>query len=115
MKPELQNKAQQFVELSRSLFSKGLYLTAEILKELGATKDNPIIFDWENGDAPCVVSGDFDDDLTDCYITKLYLDGECGIFADLHAYYICNDREDVFLNDENNTDWSDIIDCLLTM
>lgn len=70
----------------------------------------PIEFDWENNDAPSIASTHFEDDHADCYVTKLWANGEC-VYADLHAYYLGEDAENVDLvNDECNIDWPDLLD-----
>ena len=79
----------------------------EILQERG-----PVSFDWESCEAPSYASGEFDEDLTDVYITKLYLDGDL-ITADLHAYYLGDDLKGVDLADEMDVDWVDILQNLI--
>jgi hypothetical protein len=104
----IQKQAQEYINIQRTMHEKGLKIVRELLKEQNITKENPLIFDWEDGDAPSMISGDFDDDLCDCYITKIYLDGDY-IYADLHAYYLQDDRYQVLLNNEHNVDWGDIM------
>jgi hypothetical protein len=107
----IQKQAQEYINIQRTMHEKGLKIVRELLKEQNITKENPLIFDWEDGDAPSMISGDFDDDLCDCYITKIYLDGDY-IYADLHAYYLQDDRYQVLLNNEHNVDWGDIMEYL---
>ena len=83
-------------------------MVKQVLTEVGGT----IEFDWDGGAAPCINSGAFEDDVTDCYIYKIYLDGDL-IRADLHAYYLNDDVESIDLADEPNTDWIDILDYCL--
>jgi hypothetical protein len=104
----IQKQAQEYINIQRTMHERGLKIVRELLKEQNITKENPLIFDWEDGDAPSMISGDFDDDLCDCYITKIYLDGDY-IYADLHAYYLQDDRYQVLLNNEHNVDWGDIM------
>lgn len=80
----------------------------DILKEKGGS----VSFDWESCEAPSYASGEFDEDLTDVYITKLYLDGDL-IKADLHAYYLVDDLKGVDLADEMDVDWVDILQNLI--
>lgn len=108
----IQKQAQEYINIQRTMHERGLQIVRELLKEQNITKENPLIFDWEDGDAPSMVSGDFDDDLCDCYITKIYLDGDY-IYADLHAYYLQDDRYRVLLNNEHNVDWGDIMEFLM--
>ena len=105
-------KAQEYINIERSMHERGLDIVRELLKEKGITKENPLTFNWEDGDAPSMISGDFDEDLCDCYITRIYLDGEY-IFADLHAYYLQDDLYNILLNNENNVDWGDIMEYLM--
>ena len=55
----------------------------------------------------------FQDDIADCYITKLWVGEDRQVYADLFAYYIQEDMENVCLNDDSNTDWATIIDYLV--
>lgn len=105
-------KAREYINIERTMHERGVEIVRELLKELNITKEKPLVFDWENGDAPSMISGDFDDDLCDCYITKIYLDGDY-IYADVHAYYLQDDRYRVLLNNEHNVDWGDIMEFLL--
>lgn len=77
----------------------------EIVKKKG-----PIDFDWEDGDAPSIASrvSDFDDDITDVFITKIWYDGL--LYANLHANYLCEDLEEIDLCDEVGVNWADILD-----
>ena len=101
----------EYVAKCGSIFQEGLELTKKLLKEHNATKDIPLEFNIFV-DAPAIISTDFADDVADCYISKLYIDGE-DIFADLYAYYIGDDRKDVHLNKEYNTNWAEIITYLI--
>ena len=105
-------KAQEYINTERTMHERGVKIVRELLKWLNFTKENPLVFDWENGDAPSMISGDFEDDVCDCYITKIYLDGEY-IYADVHAYYLQDDRYRVLLNNEHNVCWGDIMEFLL--
>ena len=101
----------EYIAKCGSIFQEGLELTKKLLREHNATKDRPLEFDVFV-DAPAIISTDFDDDVADCYISKLYIDGE-DIFADLYAYYIGDDRTDIHLNKEYNTNWAEIITYLI--
>ena len=105
-------KAQEYINIQRTMHEKGLKIVRELLKEQNITKENPLIFNWEDGDAPSMISGDFADDICDCYITRIYLDGDY-IFADLHAYYLQDDLYNILLNNEHNVDWGDIMEFLM--
>lgn len=107
----IQKQAQEYINIQRTMHERGLKIVRELLKEKNITKENPLIFDWEDGDAPSMISGDFEDDVCDCYITKIYLDGDY-IYADLHAYYLQDDQYRVLLNNELNVDWGDIMEYL---
>jgi len=87
----------------------------EILSEKGEFE-----FDWEDSDAPSLVSTTFDDDITDAYITRLWAEKtdeeNIVIYANLHACYIGDEAERVSLgHDECNVDWCDILWWLLEM
>ena len=101
----------EYIAKCGAIFQEGLELTKKLLRKYNATKDRPFTFDIFT-DAPTILSTDFGDDVADCYISKLYIDGE-DIFADLHAYYIGDDRTDIHLNKEYNTNWADIITHLI--
>ena len=104
-------KAQEYINLERTMHERGIEIVRELLKEQNITEDNALEFDWENGDAPCMVSDEFEDDVCDCYITKIYLDGDY-IYADLHAYYLQEDVYRVLLNNAQNVCWGDIMEFL---
>ena len=104
-------KAQEYINIERTMHERGIEIVRELLKEQNITADNALEFDWENGDAPCMVSDEFDDDVCDCYITKIYLDGDY-IYADLHAYYLQGDVYRVLLNNAQNVCWGDIMEFL---
>lgn len=104
-------KAQEYINIERTMHERGIEIVRELLKEQNITEDNALEFDWENGNAPCMVSDEFDDDVCDCYITKIYLDGDY-IYADLHAYYLQEDVYRVLLNNAQNVCWGDIMEFL---
>lgn len=79
----------------------------EILKEKG-----PIEFDWDNCDAPSIPSTQFEDDLADSYITKIWYDGL--IKVNLHAYYLGEDLENIDLGDETCVDWVDLLEWVVS-
>lgn len=105
-------KAQEYINLERSMHERGIEIVRELLKEQNITEDNALEFDWENGNAPCMVSDEFGEDVCDCYITKIYLDGDDYIYADLHAYYLQEDAYRVLLNNAQNVCWGDIMEFL---
>ena len=77
------------------------------------------VFDWEDSDAPSLISIMFNDDLADTYITKLWAEKrddkqDIVVYANLHAYYIGDNLEKISLTyDEPNVDWCDILWWLL--
>ena len=107
-------KAQEYINIERGMHERGIEIVRELLKELNITKEKPLVFDWENGNAPCMVSDEFDDDVCDCYITKIYLDGDYS-YADLHAYYLQEDVYRVLLNNAQNVCWGDIMEFLIDL
>ena len=104
-------KAQEYINIERNMHERGIEIVRELLNEQNITEDNSLEFDWENGNAPCMVSDEFEDDVCDCYITKIYLDGDY-IYADLHAYYLQEDVYRVLLNNAQNVCWGDIMEFL---
>lgn len=83
----------------------GQKMVIDLLKERGSVE-----WDWEDDYAPSISSCAFSDDLADCYITKIYLDGDY-VKVGLHAYYLCEDK-DVSLASEPLVDWVDILECM---
>jgi hypothetical protein len=112
MTERLENIAKDYVTQAGSMFQKGAAITSLILEQQGNTAENPIIFAI-GGDAPSTVSMQFQDDIADCYITKLWVGEDGKVYADLFAYYIQEDMENVCLNDDGGTDWATIIDFLV--
>lgn len=114
MTQHLENIAKDYVAQAASMFQKGAAITSLILEQQGNTAENPIIFDIDcGGDAPSTVSMMFQDDIADCYITKMWVGKDGQVYADLYAYYLSEDMYNVCLNDDSNTDWATIIDYLL--
>lgn len=107
----LKKQAQEYLDIERNMHKRGLEIVRELLKEQNITSENPLVFDWRNGDAPCIVSDKFEEDVCDCYITQIYLVGDY-IYADLRACYLGDDTQ-VLLNNEHNVVWGDIIDYLI--
>ena len=59
------------------------------LKELGATKDNPIKFNWKEQFAPCIVGECFGEDIADTYVKSIYQRSACSFvrrFSYLHRW-----------------------------
>ena len=83
------------------------------IKECLLKIGKPVKFDWEENGAPSYASGAFDEDLTDAYITKIWLDKSGLILANLYAYYLGDDRKKVDLADECCVDWEDILGYLI--
>lgn len=112
-KEELNVTNEQFIE--RALFILNEIKTTarekcvETLKQLGGSVE----WDWQEDDAPSMLSINFADDVADCYITKAYLDEAGNIKVNLHAYYLyCDDYEDLLLEDEPNADYVDLLEYL---
>ena len=81
------------------------------LKELGATKDNPIKFNWKEQFAPCIVGECFGEDIADTYVKSIYADGNY-IYVSLYSSYNQYSRNDMLLTDVSH-EYTDIIDCLI--
>ena len=113
MTQRLENIAKDYVAQAASMFQKGAAITSLLLEQQGHTAENPIVFDVDCGDAPSTVSMQFQDDIADCYITKMWVGEDGKVYADLYAYYLQEDMENVCLNDDGGTDWATIIDFLV--
>lgn len=101
---------QVLVNISRNLAPQMKASLLSLLEQVG----KPIKFDWENGSAPSIASSQFDDDITDCYVSKVW--AENGLVkANLHAYYLGDDRDDIDLGDEclGVDDYTDIMEYVL--
>lgn len=109
----LENIAKDYVAQVAGMFQKGAAITSLLLEQQGHTAENPREFDMDDGDAPSTVSMKFQDDIADCYITKIWVGEDGKIYADLYAYYLAEDMENVCLNDDGNTDWAAIIEFLV--
>jgi len=86
----------------------------DAVKECLITIGHPVYFDWENSYAPSIASINFDEDLADSYISKIWYDNGL-VMVDLHAYYIGEDRENIDLSRECNVNWEDILDYLINV
>ena len=109
----LENIAKDYVAQAASMFQKGAAITSLLLEQQGSTAETPTVFDMDCGDAPSTVSMMFQDDIADCYITKMWVGEDGKVYADLYAYYLSEDMYNVCLNDDSNTDWATIIDFLV--
>ena len=99
----------RFIERSREAQKIAKAYCIVVLQEIG----HPVEFDWDSSDAPSIDSAKVDDDVTDCYIEKVWLDRGL-IKVNLHAYYLGDDREDIDLADECNADYVELLDYLIT-
>lgn len=103
--------AKNFIKSLQNLNEKMYAVLLKQLKELGATKNKPIKFDWKNGYAPSIVGECFEDDSNDCYVKSVYADGDI-IYVSLWAYYLQESADDVVLNNVSH-DYADIIEYLI--
>ena len=99
---------QRFIERSREAQKIATAYCIVVLQEIG----HPIDFDWDTSNAPSIDSTQFDDDVTDCYIERVWLDKGL-IKVNLYAYYIGDRREDIDLADECNVDYVDLLSYLI--
>ena len=99
---------QRFIERSREAQKIAKAYCIVVLQEIG----HPVDFDWDTSDAPGIDSTQFDDDVTDCYIERVWLDKGL-IKVNLYAYYIGDRREDIDLADECNVDYVDLLSYLI--
>ena len=103
--------AKEYVSKLNDLKAQTYRILSAQLKELGATPDKPIEFDWENQDAPSVTAICFGDDVADTYVKSIYIDGE-SIYVNLYSYYQGDNMDNVLLTD-SCMDYDDIIYCLI--
>lgn len=99
---------QRFIERSREAQKIAKAYCIVVLQEIG----HPVDFDWDTSNAPSIDSTQFDDDVTDCYVEKVWLDKGL-IKVNLYAYYIGDRREDIDLADECNADYVDLLSYLI--
>lgn len=94
------------------LFEKIYNTLKDLLLQKGAvSRQTAIVFDFDGGCAPSLASINFGDDLADCYITRIYTEGNC-IYIDLRSYYLGEDTEDVLITEEPNTGDSVLLDIM---
>ena len=99
---------QKLIDLSANLTRNLKDAVEDALMKIG----HAVEFDWENEGAPSLSSCQFDDDLTDACITKIWFE-EGLIKVNLHAYYLGDDRENISLDDECDVDYADILSNLI--
>ena len=104
-------KADEMREQKREYNNKLRECIAELLRRVGATsRDKKLVI--EEDYCSWVVSGDFDEDVTDARISAMWIEDDF-IFCDLYAYYIGETLENELLaNAVNNDDYDDIADNL---
>jgi hypothetical protein len=81
----------------------------EICKLLN--EHGPIEFDWENSDAPSICSMQFRDDVADCYVKALEVEGDT-LYADLHAYYLGEDLDGTDILNSEAVEWCSLLDAI---
>lgn len=99
--------AKEYISKLNELKVQTYRILLNQLKELGATPDKPIEFDWENQDAPSVIAICFGDDVVDTYVKSIYIDGE-SIYVSLYSHYEDDNVDNVLLTD-SCMDYDDII------
>jgi len=106
-------KVSAFVNRGYNMQKRAKKMCIALLSDTKDFPTNSIVFNLDEVDAPSYASGQFDDDVTDCSITKVYV--ENGVLkADLHAYYFGEDTNGVDLTDELNVDYIEILDYINT-
>lgn len=103
--------AKEYLSKLNDLKAQTYQILSAQLKELGATPDKPIEFDWENQDAPSVIAICFGGDVTETYVKSIYIDGE-SIYVSLYSHYEDDNVDNVLLT-ESCMDYDDIIYCLI--
>lgn len=101
------SSARFFLASWENLNQNKYWVLLNLLKELGATKENPIKFDWKEQYAPCIVGECFEDDINDCYVKSVYADGDC-IYVSLWAYYRQESKNEVLLYEASH-EYTDLI------
>lgn len=102
------NHCKEITTNFENLESKALATIKALVDDRGGR----IEFDWENGNAPSIDSMLFTDDVADSYIKALHTDGEM-LYADLHAYYLGEDLDDVNIINNENVCWCSLLNDLL--
>lgn len=102
------NSCKEITTNFENLESKALATIKALVDDRGGR----IEFDWENGDAPSIDSMQFICDVADSYIKALHTDGEM-LYADLHAYYLKEDLDDVNIINNENICWCSLLNDLL--
>lgn len=70
-------------------------------------------YDWEKYDeSPSIPSIYFGEDITDAYITKIWLDKD-SLIVNEHAYYLNEDRENIYLDNEFFVDYVELLDWIV--
>lgn len=85
----------------------------DVLNQLGATdREHAIEFDYEQAQAPSILSENCGNDLADVYIARIWIEKGFGLRADYHnsnVYEDWADEEDVDLENEPNLDCEEIL------
>ena len=63
--------AKNYISKLEELKKQSYEILLAQLKELGATPDKPIKFDWFNQYAPCIIANCFGDDVADTYVKSI--------------------------------------------
>lgn len=82
------------------------------IKNLVEERGGRIEFDWENSDAPSICSMQFRDDVADCYVKALEVEGDT-LYADLHAYYLGEDLDGTDILNSEAVEWCSLLDAIL--
>lgn len=102
-------KADEMREQKREYNNKLRECIAELLRRVGATsRDKKLVIQEDY--CSWVVSGEFDEDITDARINAMWIEGDY-IYCDLYAYYLGEKIEDMLLANVAN-DYDDIADNL---
>lgn len=103
--------AKEYISKLNELKVQTYRILLNQLKELGATPNKPIKFDWKNQNAPYVIATCFGNDITDTYIKSIYADGN-SIYISLESYYTHDCVDNILLTDAC-IDYDNIIDYLI--
>jgi len=101
-------KLQTLLAKEQTISDEVRSLLADVLEEI----NQPIKFNWKDGDAPSYPSTKFGNDLADSYVTKIWFDRGL-IKVNLHAYYLSQDAENIDLADETCVYYAELLEYVL--
>lgn len=95
---------ERFVKLEKESLST--------IKSIVDERGGRVTFDHENGKAPSIESMSFQEDIADCYVKSLYMEGGV-LYADLHACYLGEGMDGVDLENDESVHWGSLLTDML--